>query len=84
MSDDRSSGFRKIAVLEHLIEAQVVGAILEEEGIPHRIRSFHDTAYDGLFQLQMGWGAVYAPETHEEAVREILNRVRSEGGASPP
>ena len=46
----------KIAGLENIVEAQLMVSILEEKEIPHRIRSFHDTAYDGLFQFQKGWG----------------------------
>ncbi len=44
----------KNAPLESLVEAQVIEFILTDQHIPHRIRSFHDTAYDGLFQLQKG------------------------------
>jgi hypothetical protein len=43
----------KIMVLENTIEAQLIDSILSEKNIPHRIRSFHDTAYDGLFQLSV-------------------------------
>jgi hypothetical protein len=74
--------FEKIAVLENLIEAQVIASILQEEIIPHRIRSFHDTAYDGLFQFQLGWGAVYAPAIYRPAILDILERIRS-GEAMP-
>ena len=69
--------FEKVAVLENLIEAQVMASILQEEVIPHRIRSFHDTAYDGLFQFQLGWGAVYAPPMYRTAILDILERIRS-------
>jgi hypothetical protein len=51
----------KITVLENTIEAQLIDSILSEKNIPHRIRSFHDTAYDGLFQFQKGWGELFAP-----------------------
>ena len=68
--------FQKIAVLENIVEAQVLESILNEENIPHQIRSFHDTAYNGLFQLQLGWGAIYAPPTYEVSIREILQKIR--------
>ena len=75
---DPEETFEKIAVLNDVIESQVMGSILTEENISHRIRSFHDTAYDGLFQFQLGWGAVYAPPEHRKAILEILERIRSD------
>jgi hypothetical protein len=40
------------------------------------MRSYHDTAYDGLFQTQKGWGYVAAPEQYEAEVAEILADLR--------
>ena len=42
----------KITVLENTIEAQLIDSILSEKNIPHRIRSFHDTAY---WKPRPGW-----------------------------
>ncbi|MBC8457020.1 MAG: hypothetical protein H8D67_03375 [Deltaproteobacteria bacterium] len=66
-----------IAILDNIIEAQLVESILNEQNIPHFIRSFHDTAYDGLFQVQMGWGKLCAPFSYKQEIIEILNDVRS-------
>lgn len=68
--------FVKIANIENLIEAQVLESALKEQEIPHRIRSFHDTAYDGLFQFQKGWGEIYAPEEWKEEILEIIEANR--------
>ena len=68
----------KIAALENTIEAQLIGSILSEKNMPHRIRSFHDTAYDGLFQFQKGWGELYAPLKFKGEILEIIEIVRSE------
>lgn len=72
----------KIAGLENIVEAQLMVSILEEKEIPHRIRSFHDTAYDGLFQFQKGWGEIFAPSAFNEEILDILTVVRSEAGAT--
>ena len=48
----------KVDILENEIEAQLLDSILNERNIPHHIQSYHDTAYDGLFQAQKGWGCV--------------------------
>ncbi|MBW1680708.1 MAG: hypothetical protein JRF59_01235 [Deltaproteobacteria bacterium] len=73
--------FVKIAILENEIEAYSLGSILEELEIPHRFRSYHDTAFDGLFQSQKGWGYVAAPRVFEEEILEILADLRE--GARP-
>ncbi len=66
----------KIATLYNIIEAQVIESVLDEREIPYRIRSFHDTAYDGLFQFQKGWGEVYAPAESKEEILEIIQSAR--------
>ena len=68
----------KVAVFENATEAQLLESILKEHEIPHRIRSFHDTAYDGLFQVQKGWGELCAPSESEAEILSILDSVRSE------
>ena len=69
--------FINVAILENIIEAQLIDSILNEQNIPHMIRSFHDTAYDGLFQFQMGWGEICAPLSYKQEIIDILNDVRS-------
>jgi len=73
-----SSPYTKAVVLEDIIEAQVLESMLMEQAVPYRIRSFHDTAYDGLFQLQKGWGEVYAPPSYHEKVAGLLKEIRSQ------
>ena len=68
----------KITGLENIVEAQLMESILKENAIPHRIRSFHDTAYDGLFQFQKGWGEIYAPEEMKEEILDIMAVVRAQ------
>jgi len=46
--------FKKILVLDNDVEAQLLDAVLTEEQIPHLMRSYHDRAYDGLWQQQQG------------------------------
>ncbi len=83
MNGIEQSEFLKVGVLENIIEAQIVESILLEQNIPHRIRSFHDTAYDGLFQVQKGWGEIYAPPSYHEEIKIILHAVRSYNNNSP-
>ncbi|AOY57947.1 conserved uncharacterized protein [Desulfococcus multivorans] len=70
--------FIRTAVIENAIEAQVVSNVLRQEDIPHELRSYHDTAYDGLFQMQLGWGELRTPEVFREQVLDILREIRGE------
>lgn len=77
------SPFVKIAILENDIEAQIVTDILQDRAIIHRMRSFHDTAYDGLFQFQKGWGEIYAPDVYKKEILNILNDIREQNPNRP-
>lgn len=77
MQSDRNLEYIKIVTLENGIEAQLVGSILDQRNIPYRIRSYHDTAYDGLFQFQKGWGKLLAPRSHRQEILAVVEDVRS-------
>lgn len=66
----------RVDVLDDEIEAGLVAAILEERGVPHLIRSYHDTAYDGLFQTQKGWGLISAPAAFHQEILQVMEDVR--------
>jgi len=46
--------------------------ILEGNKIPHMARSFHDSAYDGIFQNQYGWGVLEADESDEARILDLI------------
>jgi hypothetical protein len=68
MSDAK---FEKIVELRNDAEARLLHAHLEDQGIPHVVRSYHDTAYDGIFQVQFGWGHIEAPPEYTDIILEI-------------
>jgi len=63
--------FKKIIVLNNAFEAQLLDSILNERQIPHRLRSYYDSAYDGIFQTQKGWGRLDAPLEYKEEIEAI-------------
>jgi hypothetical protein len=63
--------------LQNEIEAGFLSSVLSDEGIPHTVRSYHDSAYDGIYQSQLGWGHVEAPIEYHTQIREILDDLRS-------
>jgi hypothetical protein len=61
----------KILVFNNEFEAKLLEGLLNENGIPHIIRSYHDSAYDGLWQTKTAWGHIEAPEEFREAITEL-------------
>lgn len=72
--------FQRICTIEHEIEAQLLDSVLTDMGIVHRLRSYHDIAYDGLFQASLGWGEVYAAEGDKETILSVLTDIRHSDG----
>jgi len=70
--------FKKILVLDNEVEARLLDAVLEEQQIPHLMRSYHDRAYDGLWQQQQGWGHVEASEDYKEQILAIYEDLRND------
>ena len=60
----------KILSFNNEIEAMLLGEILTKKQIPHIIRTYHDSAYDGLWQTQSAWGHVEAPEEYRDEILE--------------
>jgi len=64
--------------LSNEIEAIRINEILDINEIPHMIRSFHDSVYDGIFQNQYGWGVLEADEKDETRILELLKEIMNE------
>ena len=77
MLKNNESQLVKIAVLENAFEAQLIGSILDQRQIPYRLQSYYDTAYNGLYQLQKGWGKLYAPNSCRQEILQVIEDVRS-------
>jgi hypothetical protein len=72
MEDNRSAlstQFVSVHTLSNRFEADVLLDALKREGIPTFLRSFEETAYDGLFVCQRGWGWIMVPR--ELSVRAL-------------
>lgn len=74
----------KAGVIENRFEGDRVSQALSEAGIPFMTKSFLDTAYNGLYLPQKGWGAVMVPEELSEVAEKIIAQIRksfTEGGS---
>jgi hypothetical protein len=62
--------------LVNLVEASILGDILNQDGVPHFIRSYQDRAYGALWQFQQGWGFVEMPPRFAGGVEAVLSLIR--------
>ncbi len=72
----------KADVLDNEVEARLLSSLLEEEGIPHYLRSYRDSAYDGIFLPERGWGHVESDPRHHERIAELLADLRDQQRSS--
>jgi len=76
--------FVPVKVAGTAFEADRFRAALEQEGFKVMLRTFQDTAYDGIYVAQKGWGYVEVPkddqERAERIVRELEQSFRHEEG----
>jgi hypothetical protein len=68
----------KILVFNNEIEAKLLDGLLIERDIPHMVRSYHDSALDGLWQVRAGWGDLLAPEEFKDEILKIYNGMSME------
>ena len=74
------SEYIKIVVLDSEVESQLVCSILDDRNISYFTKSYYDTAYDGLFQSQLGWGVIRVSEEDLPEAKRIIEEWRN---ASP-
>lgn len=70
--DGQEKSYVTVYTLSNRFEADIVSHALEQENIPFWIRSFEDTAYDGLFVVQKGWGHVLVPRQYYHSAIRII------------
>ena len=74
----------RIHTVENRFEADLLMQALGEEYIPAMLRRFEETAYDGLFVAQMGWGAILVPAEYEAEARSLIENVLESISESAP
>jgi hypothetical protein len=65
--------WKKLITLDNRFQADLLTDALDKEGITFLLREYKDTAYDGLFIGQKGWGTVMVEEGQMEAARAIVD-----------
>lgn len=57
--------------------------MLTERRIAHLVRSYRDSALDGLFQVQMGWGVLDGPADRRDLIEQVCTDVLATKEAPP-
>ena len=66
----------KVGTVENRFEGDRISQTLEKAGIRFLIKSFLDTAYDGLYILQKGWGVVMVSEKNKEEAERLIFEIK--------
>lgn len=67
-----AKNFVTVKIAPDQFYGEMVKEVLEKEGIPTILRVYRDTAYAGIFEYQMGWGAILVPkELKAKAIKFI-------------
>ena len=72
---------QKIAVLDNEVQAELVDSVLTEREIPHIMRSYYDSALDGIYQAKAGWGHVEAPESFKDEVLAVIDEIKHQASS---
>jgi hypothetical protein len=68
----------KLLTLDNQFQADLLTDALEKRDIPFLVREYKDTAYDGLFVTQKGWGTVMVDEAYLSEAKLIAEELFSE------
>ena len=66
--------YEKLRTVQNRFEGELIAAALERNGVDFFLRTFEDTAYDGLFITQEGWGAVWVAPEDRQIAEDILQK----------
>jgi hypothetical protein len=67
--------WKKLITLDNQFQADLLTDALGKAEIPFLVREYKDTAYDGLFVTQKGWGTVMVEETSLEEAKVIAEEL---------
>jgi hypothetical protein len=68
----------KLLTLDNQFQADLLTDALEKRDIPFLVREYKDTAYDGLFVTQKGWGTVMVDEAYLSEAKLIAEELFTE------
>ena len=70
--------WKKLITLDNRFQADLLTDALGKAEIPFLVKEYKDTAYNGLFVTQKGWGTVMVEETSLVEARAIMQDLFSD------
>jgi len=65
----------KVLDLSNEIEARLLSEVLTDRNIPHILRSYHDSAYDGLWQTSTAWGFLESENIYKDEIKSLYAEI---------
>jgi len=62
----------RLRTLVNRFEADLLTRALDQAGVNYFLRTYEDTAYDGLFTAREGWGAIWVAEDDQKWASGII------------
>ncbi len=66
--------YEKLRTVQNRFEGELLTVALERSGVDFFLRTFEDTAYDGLFVAQEGWGIIWVAPEDRQVAEEIIQK----------
>lgn len=66
--------------IENKFEADIFTNILDEEKINYDLIETHSLAYDGIFEMTMGWGYLEIPQEFKEKAEALYKEFKESLG----
>jgi len=66
--------YTKLRTVQNRFEAELLAEALAHSGVDFYLRTFEDTAYDGLFVAQEGWGVIWVAAADLPIALDILEK----------
>lgn len=71
-----------VYTFQNVIEESRIRTALEEQGIEVMVRSFEDSAYNGIFALQKGMGQISVFEKDAEKAKKIIEECHNQANVN--
>lgn len=66
--------YEKLRTVQNRFEGELLSEALQRSGVDFLLRTFEDTAYDGLFVAQEGWGIIWVAPEDRRVAEDILQK----------
>ncbi len=72
----------EVYTFSDIVEGQFLKKFLEENGIRAEIRSFYDSAYNGIYTLTKGAGRIVVNKKDEQKAKQLIQEFLNNEGSN--